>query len=132
MLRHQIPDGDLAAVFDRAMTLLVRDLEKSRFAATSRPRKDASQLDTTPASRHITAAIKREVWKRDGGQCTFRDRNDRRCAARDPPRVHHITPFAHGGEHSLSNLTLRCSCHNAYQANRDFGAAFMASRRGTL
>ncbi len=39
LLRHQIPDGDLGAVFDRAMTLLVGELERARFAATKAPRK---------------------------------------------------------------------------------------------
>ena len=129
LLRHQVPDGDLTAIFERAMTLLLRDLERTRFAATTAPRPKAAPADPTPTSRHIPAAIKRAVWKRDGEQCTFRDRSGRRCPARERLEFHDLVAFAHGGEHSESNLTLRCSMHNAYQADLDFGAEFMAARR---
>ena len=129
LLRHQIPSGDLAAVFDRAMTLLVRELERARFAATPKPRKTASEADPTPSSRTIPRPIRRAVWTRDGGQCTFRDSQGRRCPARERLEFHHTVPFGQGGDHSESAITLRCSSHNAYQAELDYGAAFMADRR---
>jgi hypothetical protein len=120
LLRHQIPDGDLAAVFDRAMTLLLRELERVRYAATPAPRKTAAEADPAPSSRRIPDPIKREVWTRDGEQCTFRDRSGRRCPARERLEFHHLTPFAQGGDHSASNITLRCSLcrsrHNEHYA----------------
>ena len=129
LLRHQVPDGDLAVVFDRAMTLLVRELERARFAATAAPRKAASETDPTPSSRRIPDPIRRAVWMRDGGQCTFRDHHGRRCPARERLEFHHLIPFGRGGDHSESNISIRCAGHNAYQADLDFGAAFMAARR---
>ena len=39
LLRHRIPGGDLGAVIDQALDLLVRDLEKKKFAAVDRPRR---------------------------------------------------------------------------------------------
>jgi hypothetical protein len=129
LLRHQIPDGDLGAVFDRAMTLLVRELERARFAATKTPRKAIHEVDPTPSSRRIPDPIKREVWTRDAEQCTYRDRTGRRCPARERLEFHHLVPFGKGGDHSPSNLALRCTAHNALQADLDFGAAFMAARR---
>ncbi len=129
LLRHQIPDGDLGAVFDRAMTLLVRELERARFAATKRPRKAAHEVNPTPSSRRIPDPIKREVWTRDAEQCTYRDRTGRRCPARERLEFHHLVPFAKGGDHSPSNLALRCTAHNALQADLDFGAAFIAAKR---
>jgi hypothetical protein len=39
LLRHQVPDGDLATVFDRAITLLVSELERKKCAMVSRPRE---------------------------------------------------------------------------------------------
>jgi hypothetical protein len=128
LLRHQIPDGDLAAVVDRAMTLLVRELERARFAATSTPRKRVDDADPAPSSRQIPAPIRRAVWERDGGQCGFRDRHGRRCQARE---FHHLVPFARGGDHSASNVSLRCSAHNAYQAELDYGADFISRARIT-
>ena len=106
LLRHVVPDGDLAAVFDRAMTLLVQELEQVRFAATSRPRKSASEADPTPSSRRIPDPIRRAVWSRDGGQCTFRDRAGRRCPSLERLEFHHVVPFARGGDHRESNVTL--------------------------
>jgi hypothetical protein len=131
LLRHRIPDGDLAAVVDRAMTLLVRELERARFAATDRPRKRDDEASPSPSSRQIPAPIRRAVWKRDGGQCAFRDRHGRRCQARDRLEFHHVVPFAQGGDHSASNVSLRCSAHNAYQAELDYGADFMARARSS-
>ncbi len=35
LLRHQLPDGDIAEIFERALTLLVQDAKRKRFAQTS-------------------------------------------------------------------------------------------------
>lgn len=39
LLGHAIPDGDLDRVFNRSLRLLVRELERKKFAATERPRR---------------------------------------------------------------------------------------------
>ena len=64
VLRHSIPDGDLAAIFARALRLLRDDLVKRKLATTNRPRASSPRVAT---SRHIPAAVKREVWRRDNG-----------------------------------------------------------------
>jgi len=38
LLRHAIPTGDLAEVIDRALTVLLEDVARKKFAATNRPR----------------------------------------------------------------------------------------------
>jgi 5-methylcytosine-specific restriction endonuclease McrA len=129
LLRRDLPDGDLAVIVDRAVTLLLRELERRRFAATNKPRKTAVDVDPTPSSRHIPAAARRAVWSRDGGQCTFHDRHGRRCAARERLEFHHVVPFARGGDHSETTLRLMCSRHNQFQAELDYGADFIAARR---
>ena len=58
LLRHSIRDGDLAEIFDRALTLLLKDARKQRFADTERPRASHESL---PDSRHVPAAIQRFV-----------------------------------------------------------------------
>src|SRR5436309_2153941 len=63
LLRHAIPDGDAGAIFDRALTVLIDDLTKKKFAATDHPH--ASQAPAR-GSRHIPAEVKRKVWIRDG------------------------------------------------------------------
>jgi len=63
LLRHRLLGGDPAAIFDRALTLLLDDLKKQKLAVTERPRSTRS---TTTRSRHVPAAVRRTVWARDG------------------------------------------------------------------
>jgi hypothetical protein len=119
LLRHTIPSGDPAAILDRALTLLVVDLEKRRLSATARPRMSRP---TAPGSRHIPAEVKREVWARDRGQCAFVSANGLRCRETGGLEYHHVVPFAAGGPTVADNLRLYCRRHNAYEAEQYFGS----------
>jgi hypothetical protein len=77
LMRHAIPDGDPAAIFDHALTLLLAQMSRTKFAATDRPQPE--RATARRHSRHIPATIKRNVWARDGGQCAFRGKHGR-CA----------------------------------------------------
>ena len=88
LLRHSVPNGDLAAVFDRALTLLVAQLERTKVAATAHPRAVRASKSK---SRHIPSAIKRAVWTRDGGRCAFVGANGR-CSERGFLEFHHVLP----------------------------------------
>jgi hypothetical protein len=116
LLRHVVPSGDPAVIFDRAVTLLLRDLERQKLASVDRPR-----TGTTPAShgRHVPAAVRRAVWERDGGRCGFVG-TDGRCQERGFLEFHHVVPFARGGGTSVDNLELRCRAHNAYEGRMEF------------
>jgi hypothetical protein len=118
LLRHTIPNGDLAEIFDRALTLLLADLERRRFAATSSPRASRG----ASSGRHIPAVVRREVWQRDGGQCAFVGTIGR-CTERGFLEFHHVEPFAAGGAATVDNIQLRCRAHNAYEATLFFGRA---------
>jgi len=77
-------------------------------------------------SRYVPRSVLREVYARDGGQCTFVSADGWRCAARDWLEVHHHdTPYALGGAATVDNLRLACRVHNAMYAERDFGRRFM-------
>jgi HNH endonuclease len=117
LLRHSVPNGDPAAVFDRALTALLSELERTKLAATARPHVPQAQ---PAASRHIPAAVKREVWKRDGGRCAFVGTNGR-CAETGFLEFHHVRPFADGGPGTIDNIELRCRAHNAYESEQYFG-----------
>jgi 5-methylcytosine-specific restriction endonuclease McrA len=135
LLRHQVPDGDLAVIVDRAITLLLRELERGKVAQSEKPRLTVAEADVTPRSRRVPAPVRREVWKRDGAQCTYVDEQGRRCPARELLEFHHETPFARGGDHDPCNVRLFCRSHNRYQAELDFGRETVerhvdAARRG--
>ncbi len=126
LLRHQIPDGDPAAIFDRALTALLASLAKQKLAATDRPR---GSRGTAPRSRHIPAAVKRAVWLRDGGRCAFVSRQGRRCTEDGFLEFHHIAPYAAGGETATENIQLRCRAHNGYEADLHFGPRHLGTVR---
>lgn len=117
LLRHTIPSGDPAAIVERALSLLVDDLERKKLAATQKPRPAAP---ATRGSRHVPAAVKREVWARDDGRCAFVGTNGR-CPERGFLEFHHVIPFADGGATDAANLELRCRAHNAFEADAWFG-----------
>src|SRR5207253_7186705 len=62
MLSHAIPSGDDAAVLDRALTALLVDLARKKFADTANPRRPRAR---NPRAREVPAAVKRAVWIRD-------------------------------------------------------------------
>jgi hypothetical protein len=108
LMRPSVPDGDLAAIIEQAVTEKLERLEARRLAKTNAPRKSLSDSDTLPSSRHIPAAVRRAVHERDAGRCRFVDEQGRRCTARDRLEYHHRHPFAHGGDHSLEGIALMC------------------------
>ena len=80
-------------------------------------------------SRYIPRKVLREVYARDGGQCTFVSRDGRRCTARGFLELHHHeTTFARGGEATVDNLRLTCRAHNALLAERDYGRGVMQDK----
>jgi hypothetical protein len=81
--------------------------------------------------RYIPADVRREVYGRDGAQCTYVDERGYRCRETHYLEFHHLQPFAKNGASVASNLTLRCAAHNALAAEQDFGAPFMAERRSS-
>jgi hypothetical protein len=129
LLRHQVPDGDLAIIVERAVDLLLDKTVKQRFAQTRAPRKPrAIKRSRKPNSRYIPRAVMRQVHQRDGGQCTFVSPDGKRCCERGFLEFHHHVPYGRGGEATADNLRLACRAHNALFAERDFGTGYMRSK----
>jgi hypothetical protein len=149
LLRREIPDGDPGVIFDRALTVLLEKVEKTKLAAALRarpsrpvrpepdpnplirPRTDREVLKPWPPpsrdvpgampSRHVPREVKREVWRRDAGQCAFVSFNGRRCTEGTFLEFHHIQPYAKQGPATVANISLRCRRHNQYEADLVFG-----------
>src|SRR5207247_4630763 len=83
----------------------------------------------SPDPRHVPAHVKRAVWERDGGQCTFTSDSGRRCPARTRLEFDHVDEVARGGRASVAGIRLRCRAHNQYGAECTFGAEFMRHKR---
>jgi hypothetical protein len=128
LLRHAIPDGDPAAVLDRALTVLLEQLERSKCAAIISPRSAGPaqgrkhRRKPRTGSRTVPAGVRRAVWARDGGRCAYVGTSGR-CTERGFLEFHHRVPFAAGGKASVENVALLCRAHNAHEAWRDFPLA---------
>ena len=144
LLSHELPRGEMSALFELALDALLLDREKRRFSVVRKPRQwvrphspgecgrkepneasvqsaGASPQSKSERSRHIPAAVVREVYGRDDGQCCFVARNGRRCNSRVFLEIDHIQPFAAGGPAVVENLRLMCRAHNQWHALRYFG-----------
>ena len=79
-------------------------------SVTSPPKRGASN------SRAIPMAIKRRVWQRDDGRCSYVDpRTGRRCASRYLLQIDHEIPYALGGSAEPGNLRLLCFAHHRHR-----------------
>jgi 5-methylcytosine-specific restriction endonuclease McrA len=126
LLSHSIPSGDLAKVLERLVDLGIQHLEKQKFAATAKPRKNTSR---SSRGRHIPAHVRRAVRKRDQERCAFVGENGHRCGATRFLEFDHVDPVARGGEATVDRVRLLCRAHNQYEAERVFGAGFMQAKR---
>jgi hypothetical protein len=137
-LSHSHPGADVEAILEAGLDLLIERAAK-RKGIVERPRRSPSSgLSRAGAgtrsdavdgegsgSRHIPAAVRREVWIRDGGRCQFRLANGEICGSTRRLQFDHVHPFALGGESTARNLRLACAAHNLLAARRVFGDALM-------
>ncbi len=133
LLAHSVRAGEVAEVLDRALDALLARLEVRRGAAVpaqARPTQARPPRPERTGGHGIPAAVRREVWARDRGRCTFTGAAGRQCGADRGLEFDHVRPVARGGDSTASNLRLRCRAHNQLEAERAFGAAFMQQKRG--
>jgi hypothetical protein len=57
LLRHRVPDGDLACILERALDLLIERVKKERFAVGRKPRHGSAPAVHDASSRHVPDAI---------------------------------------------------------------------------
>ena len=138
LLRREIPSGDPGEIVGRALGSPPRKGGEDQAGAVA-PRPQRPQPPPSPAtdpirfetdneirtpvvaSRHIPREVRREVWRRDAGQCAFVASTGRRCSETTFLELHHVHAYAKGGPSTLANIALRCRRHNQYEAELVFG-----------
>jgi hypothetical protein len=131
MLRHRVPDGDVGTIVERALEALIERVTKERFAQVRKPRKAAAEGQAATDSRHIPNAIKREVFERDRGRCTFTDERGRRCGEPGWLEFDHLDGFARTHVHRADEIRLLCRGHNQHAAEKMYGREFMERARAS-
>ena len=131
LLRHRVPNGDLASIFDRALDLLIGQVKKERFAIGRKPQPESTEPAAECSSRRIPDGIKRTVYERDGGRCTFTGADGRRCAETGLLEFDHLDGFALTQVHQADRIRLLCRAHNQHAAEKIYGRAFMERARAS-
>ena len=127
LMRHRNPSGDLAVVVERALDALLEKLERETQGKTARPQSQ-SKPRVAAKPGHVERAVRREVFERDGAQCTFADAAGRRCPSRGFLEVDHVESRALGGSNEAANLRVFCRPHNLLHAEEVFGREYVARR----
>ena len=114
------PKTDPDAGHHAAPTAESQPAVERRPASTT---KDAAiPVAATPAAkscasgRAISAGVRRQVWQRDGGRCSYVDpQTGRRCNSTHLIEIDHIVPHALGGGADPGNLRLLCGAHHRHR-----------------
>ncbi|MET0790241.1 MAG: HNH endonuclease signature motif containing protein [Polyangiaceae bacterium] len=147
LVGHRLPSSDLLTLMRRGLQAYERELQKQRFAVGSKPRAaratvsgpsvtlpaagaqpegaQTAEHKPTPArrTRRPAAAVVRDVFIRDGEQCSYVSADGRRCTSRRCLELDHVRPWATGGANQPHNLRVLCRAHNQRYARRYFGKA---------
>ncbi len=132
LLSHQIPDQNtgkiLELLFDQflnkntftksnSMTKSFMDCQKYAEDSDVESNDDIKTKKATH-NRYIPVEVKKALFKKAQGCCEFVNEKGVRCRSRYKLQVdHYLTPFSQGGDHSLINLRIHCSAHNAFRAS---------------
>jgi 5-methylcytosine-specific restriction endonuclease McrA len=128
LMSHANSSRDLAPVIERAIDLLLTDLERTRLKRTKRPRTATPSSDRESRAR-VASATRRKVFDRDGLQCTYVSPDGRRCEAHAFLELDHKHPRALGGDSGSENLRVLCRAHNQLAAEQTFGRDTMERAR---
>ena len=117
-LWHKYPAGRLEDLLYEAASDFLARRDSAREPRTATRRNAPS---CPPRSRRIPAAVRRAVWNRDAGRCSFSG-SAGRCGESRGLELDHVKPWALGGRSDqASNLRLLCRAHNQTEAIRIFG-----------
>ena len=127
LMSHANPSRDLGVVFERAVELLLAELERHRLGKVNRPRHGRNARSTTAG--RVTRATRRQVFERDGMRCSYVAPDGRRCEGRAFLELDHADPRALGGGDTAENLRVRCRAHNQLWAEEAYGREYVERRR---
>jgi hypothetical protein len=94
----------------------------------SRPEGRAIRRDAPRAA--IPAAVRRAVWARDAGRCSWPLDGGGCCGSTHRLELDHIIPWAEWGGETEANLRITCAAHNRLAARQAFGERVMGRYSG--
>ena len=119
---HRNPSMTYAELIDDMCEFMLKKLDPltTKNLKQSNAQQTKSQqttiIDRPPNPRYIPATVKRKIWQRDEGRCTYFDsKTKRRCESRHLLQLDHIKPVSCNGEATEDNLRLLCHAHHSFR-----------------
>src|ERR1700686_2863698 len=132
-IADRLADGNFEQVVREAFKLVLeRDRKRKALTGPPRPVTDRPRPQSEvpgESDRYVPAAVKRAVWKRDKGRCTWPMGDGAICGATHRLEFDHDLEVAFGGKPTVGNVRLLCKSHNLMKAELCFGRTFMAKFR---
>jgi hypothetical protein len=118
---HAQPGASAEKVIEAALDLLLAQQAKRR-GEVKKP-----QQNPRPAKNlgHIPAAVKRAVWSRDEGKCTWPLDSGGICGSTLRLEIDHVVPRGKGGASTVDGCRLLCAVHNQLAARQIYGDDWM-------
>ncbi len=128
VLSHSVLGATTEVILETALDLVLeRDAKRKGLAG--RPRRAGA---TPPiGSPCVPAAVRREVWKRDGGRCQWPLASGGVCGSTVRVELDHVRARGQGGRATVENMRLLCRFHNDLAARVAYGDALMDRYTGT-
>lgn len=98
----------LAEVLSESEVRIAQQRADEEFAELTS--QEGQAQDAQQERSAIPSAVRREVWRRDGGKCT-------RCGSRENLEYDHIIPVAKGGSNTARNIELLCEACNRLKSD---------------
>ena len=118
---HAQPGASAEKVLEAALDLLLAQQAKRR-GVVKRPQKNPRPAKS---ASHIPAAVRREVWSRDEGKCTWPLDSGGPCDSTTRLEIDHVVPRGRGGPSTVENCRLTCAAHNQLAARKFYGDEWM-------
>ena len=123
-LSHSLPGASAVDVITAGLDLLLqRDAKRKGLVESPRPAPPEEQAE--PGAAHVPAAVRREVWQRDGGCCAWPLDSGGVCGSRLRLQFDHEVTLAEGGRSTSPNVRLLCAVHNRLAARERLGDRLM-------
>ncbi len=123
-LSHSMPGASAVDVLSAGLDLLLeRDAKRKGLVESPRPAPPEEQAE--PGAAHVPAAVRREVWERDGGCCQWPADSGGVCGSRLRLQFDHQVTRVEGGRSIASNVRLLCEVHNKLAARERLGDRLM-------
>ncbi len=114
LLSHKMPNASYGELIEEISNLALKRLDLLRTATPAL----VSSRPTQKRGRYVPTHIRRAVWQKSSGQCSYSDPSTgKRCESTRFLEIDHKKAFSKGGETAIGNLQLLCDAHNRWKSN---------------